>query len=112
LARRFSKAWSLGWASAVDSEGRTIWIADAPRDDGRRFIVHADEKLSAFVAEQRGLLEQVEQFEHDHDNDNHSNYVKDVSIYAGDSYQIARAKVNIYPNLSAITSFSLQRRFA
>jgi hypothetical protein len=35
--------------SAVDSEGRTIWIADAHRDDGRRFVVHADEKLIAFV---------------------------------------------------------------
>jgi hypothetical protein len=33
----------------MDSAGRTIWIADAHRDDGRRFIVHADEKLSAFV---------------------------------------------------------------
>jgi hypothetical protein len=28
--------------------GRTIWITDAHRD-GKRFIVHADEKLSAFV---------------------------------------------------------------
>jgi hypothetical protein len=35
--------------SAVDSQGRTIWIVDAHRDDGRRFIVHSDEKLSAFV---------------------------------------------------------------
>jgi hypothetical protein len=57
-------------------------------------------------------LEQPEEFEHDHDNDNHSNYVKNVSIHAGDSYQIARAKVNIHPNLSAITAFSLQQRFA
>src|SRR4029077_1398359 len=31
------------------SKGRTIWIADAPRDDGKRFIVHADEKLMAFL---------------------------------------------------------------
>ncbi|PYI63732.1 MAG: hypothetical protein DMF07_09375 [Verrucomicrobia bacterium] len=44
------------------------------------------------------LLEQPEEFEDDHDNDNHSNYVKDVSAHAGDSYQIARAMVNIYPN--------------
>jgi hypothetical protein len=29
--------------------GRTIWIADAHRDDGKRFVVHADEKLTAFV---------------------------------------------------------------
>ena len=38
-----------GWVSAVDSQGRTIWIADAYRDDGKRFVVHADEKLTAFV---------------------------------------------------------------
>ena len=45
-----SKAgWSWGCVSAVDSEGRTIWIADAHRDDGKRFVVRADEKLTAFV---------------------------------------------------------------
>ena len=32
--------------SALDREGRTIWIADAHRADGKRF---ADEKLTAFV---------------------------------------------------------------
>jgi hypothetical protein len=26
-----------------------IWIADAHRDDGKRFVVHADEKLTAFL---------------------------------------------------------------
>jgi hypothetical protein len=36
--------WSLGWVSAVDSQGRTIWIVDAHRDDGRRFIMRGDEK--------------------------------------------------------------------
>ena len=29
--------------------GKTIWIADAHRDDGKRFVVRADEKLTAFV---------------------------------------------------------------
>jgi hypothetical protein len=29
--------------------GRTIWIADAHRGDGKRFVVRADEKLTAFV---------------------------------------------------------------
>jgi hypothetical protein len=48
------------------------------------------------------LLEQPEDFEDDHDNDDHSNYVKDVSAHAGDSYQIAWAMVKIYPNLSVI----------
>ena len=50
IADNLSKAgWSLGWISAVDSCGRTIWIADAHRDDGKRFVVRADEKLTAFV---------------------------------------------------------------
>jgi hypothetical protein len=49
IADNLRKAgWSLGWVSAVDSEGRTIWIADAHRD-GKRFVVHADEKLAAFL---------------------------------------------------------------
>ena len=50
IAGNLSKAgWSLGCVSAIDSEGRTIWIADAHRDDGRRFVVHADEILTAFL---------------------------------------------------------------
>jgi hypothetical protein len=35
--------------SAVDSDGRTIWIADAHRGDGKRFVVRAEEKLTAFL---------------------------------------------------------------
>jgi hypothetical protein len=46
----------LALVSAVDSRGRTIWIADAHRDDGKRFIVHADDKLSAFVELERQVL--------------------------------------------------------
>ena len=42
------RGWSLGWVSAVDSEGRTLWIVDAHRDDGKRFVVRSDEMLSAF----------------------------------------------------------------
>jgi hypothetical protein len=57
IARNLKKrGWSLSGVSAVDSEGRTIWIADAHRDDGRRFIVHADEILSAFVELERKVL--------------------------------------------------------
>jgi hypothetical protein len=40
--------WSLGWVSAVDSQGRTIWIVDA-HGYGKRFVVRADEMLTAFV---------------------------------------------------------------
>jgi hypothetical protein len=39
--------------STVDSNGRTIWIADAHRDDGKRFVVRADEKLTAFLELER-----------------------------------------------------------
>ena len=42
IADNLSKAgWSLGWVSAIDSNGRTIWIADAHRDNGKRFVVRA-----------------------------------------------------------------------
>jgi hypothetical protein len=43
-------------SSAIDANGRTIWIVDAHRGDGRRFIVHADEKLSAFIELERQAL--------------------------------------------------------
>jgi len=33
----------------VDSRGRTIFVADAHRGDGKRFVVRADEKLTAFL---------------------------------------------------------------
>ena len=33
----------------MDSSGRPIWIADAHRGDGKRFVVHADELLIAFL---------------------------------------------------------------
>jgi hypothetical protein len=43
VADKLSKAgWSLGWVSAVDSQGRTIWNADAHRGGGKRFVVRAD----------------------------------------------------------------------
>ena len=50
--------WSLSWVSAVDSEGRTIWIVDAHRGDGKRFVARADEKLTALL----GLESAVEPF--------------------------------------------------
>jgi hypothetical protein len=50
IADDLSKAgWSRDCVSAVDSLGRTIWIADAHRGDGRRFVVRADDKPTAFL---------------------------------------------------------------
>ena len=49
-AENLSKAgWSWDGVSAIDSHGRTIFVADAHRDDGKRFVVRADEKLTAFL---------------------------------------------------------------
>jgi hypothetical protein len=50
IANNLSKPpWTWGCGSALDCEGRTIWIGDAHRNDGKRFVVRADEKLTAFV---------------------------------------------------------------
>jgi hypothetical protein len=50
IADNLRKAgWSWGCVSAIDSNGRTIWIVDAHRGDGKRFVVRADEKLAAFM---------------------------------------------------------------
>ncbi|PYJ92864.1 MAG: hypothetical protein DME62_11035 [Verrucomicrobia bacterium] len=38
----------------VDSRERTIFVADAHRGDGKRFLVRADEKLKAFVETRSG----------------------------------------------------------
>jgi hypothetical protein len=40
--RHSAAGWSLGWVSAIDCEGRTIWIVDAHPDKGKRFVVHSD----------------------------------------------------------------------
>jgi len=45
----------LGWVSAVDSNGRRIWIAEAHRGGGKRFVLRADEKLAAFLELQRAV---------------------------------------------------------
>ena len=49
IADDLSKAgWSWGCVSALDREGRTIWIVDE-HGYGKRFVVRADEKLTAFL---------------------------------------------------------------
>jgi hypothetical protein len=39
----------LGYVSTLAMSGLTMSIADAHRDDGKRFVVRADEKLTAFL---------------------------------------------------------------
>ena len=55
IADNLKKAgWSYGYVSAIDSNRRTIWIVDAHRD-GKRFIVRAEEILTAFVELERAI---------------------------------------------------------
>jgi hypothetical protein len=50
IADNLSKAgWSWGCVSAIDSNGHAIWIADAHRGEGKRFVVRADDKQTAFL---------------------------------------------------------------
>ena len=50
IADNLSKrGWSWGCVSYINAGGRTIFVADAHRDDGRRYVVHSDEKLTAFL---------------------------------------------------------------
>ena len=39
----------LGLGLSRRFRGRTLWIVDAHRDDGKRFIARSDEKLTAFL---------------------------------------------------------------
>jgi hypothetical protein len=56
IADNLKKAgWSWGCVATVDRDGRTIFVADAHRGDGKRLVVRADEKLTAF-AELEGVI--------------------------------------------------------
>jgi len=58
ITDNLSKAgWSWGCVATINSSGKTIFVADAHRDDGRRFIVHADEILTTFLELERAIHE-------------------------------------------------------
>jgi hypothetical protein len=50
IADRLSKAGcNCGCISTTDDSGEQFWVPAAEREDAGRFIVRADEKLTAFV---------------------------------------------------------------
>jgi hypothetical protein len=51
----------LGYVSAINSNGQTIWIAAAHRSDGKRFVVRSDEKLTAFLELESAIHHRLEQ---------------------------------------------------
>jgi hypothetical protein len=55
IADNLHKAcWSLGWVSALDNEGRTIWIIDGHRD--RRRFVRARRRKAGCVRTGSGMV--------------------------------------------------------
>jgi len=54
--KRSKARFSLGCVSALHLDGRIIWIVNAHRD-GKRFVVRADEILTAFLEAERAIHE-------------------------------------------------------
>jgi hypothetical protein len=66
IADNLRKAgWSWVCVAAVGSRGQTIWIANAHRDDGKRFVVRADEKLTSFVGLESAILAELSSARHE-----------------------------------------------
>jgi len=60
IADHLSKAgWSWGCSTQAQPDGSILNCVDAHLDDGRRFIVRADEKLTAFLALEEQVRAQV-----------------------------------------------------
>jgi hypothetical protein len=59
--RRLSKAdWRYGCISSTDHEGRQFWVVAAEHEGAGRFIVRADEKLTAFLELQAAIHRRFE----------------------------------------------------
>ena len=54
---RDSLSTTWGCVATVDREGRTIFVADSHRDDGKRFVEHAAEKVTAFMELESAIRE-------------------------------------------------------
>jgi hypothetical protein len=76
-------------------DARTVRLRDLAADDRRDPVLFAvlarKPPPAGFARLRQGLfrrqdqiLEQAEQFEHDYDDDNYSDYVEDVSVHAED----------------------------
>jgi len=60
IANNLSKSgWSWGVVQALTPQGKPMFVVDAYRENGKRFIVRSDELLTAF-AELELVLEKLE----------------------------------------------------
>ena len=95
IADKLSKAgWSLGCVSAIDANGRTTWIVDAHRDNGKRFVARSEERAAA-------LLE-LERLANPKQPNKHGHKKCDVNIRPACSHARCRTRWLIF--------FSLDRR--
>jgi len=50
ISDKLSKSgWSWGCVTVINAEGRKIFVVDAYRGDGNRFVVRSDDKLTSFL---------------------------------------------------------------
>jgi hypothetical protein len=113
IADNLSKAgWSWGCVSAIDSKGRTIWVADAHRGDGKRFVVRADEKLRAFLelepAIRSGRTPRGLRAGKNKARRTVADHLKASSITSSDSFTLSSARLN----KPQIAGSSLRHRLA
>ena len=41
--------WTYGYCRAYDNGNRDVWIAEAHRDDGHKYVAKAETLLTAFI---------------------------------------------------------------
>jgi hypothetical protein len=54
--RLASRGWSYGYCTVVNQRGQRIYVVSAHRDDGKRYVLHSDEILTAFLELERFSL--------------------------------------------------------
>ena len=52
--------WTWGHVAMVTAGGTLVHVADAHRDDGHRYVAHAETKLAAFVQLKKSLPAETE----------------------------------------------------
>jgi hypothetical protein len=49
--------WNCGYISSTDHNGRQFWVVATEQQEAGRFIVHGNEKLTAFVELESAIYE-------------------------------------------------------
>lgn len=60
--RLTSHGWSYGYCTVVNQRGERIYVVSANRHDGKRYVFHSDEILTAFLELERFSLQKKVDF--------------------------------------------------